>query len=109
MQYPSRYKFAPMLYTSATVSVGRGVERHRLTIVIRPSSDGTLRAGAGQTYCGSQRAMSGWHSLSFDGAVTCERCLRRDVRDDAPAVDVIEVKNGRLTVKTGVEIVGGTR
>jgi hypothetical protein len=35
--------------------------------------------------------------------------LRRDVRDDVPAVDVIEVKNGRLTVKTGVEIVGGTR
>lgn len=107
--YPSRWSFRPQLQTSATVSIGRGAERHRLIIGIGPSSrpqdEGKLFAYAGQTYCGSQRAVSGWHSLSLDGEVTCQRCLKQwRPEDDVPLSEVVEVRGRMLTVKPDVEI-----
>lgn len=103
MKYPSVYETFPMLRTSVTVSVGRGEKRHRLILSIQPR-DGRLVALAGQTYCGSQRFMSGWHSVGEDRP-TCEKCARRNWSSDtAPFSDLVEVKHGRFVVRDGVEI-----
>lgn len=101
-------RFAGRLMTSVSVQIGRsGVKRHRLNLTIRPDPrpDG-LVVLAGQTWCGSQRFGSGWHSARIDaGGVDCERCAARANLDDAPASALLQTdRRGKLVVQAGVTI-----
>ena len=109
-------RFPGQISTSVSVLIGRsGSKRHRLRLTIRRDKRAgranfdQLVALVGQTWCGSQRFGSGWHSLRLDAAdVDCERCLAQTgMPDDAAATDLLETdRRGKLVVQQGVTIDG---
>ena len=61
--------------TYIPVGIGRGTKTHDLHATVRWNArKGRVGIYTGQTYCGSQRGLSGWYAKPLGTTPTCERC-----------------------------------